>query len=106
MKTNEGKADDHVMTPQEISVTGAEIQERDMQYFIDTLKGCGLPVLPEWEARLRTLRLNKKTLQYLSQITDPAALDEAMKRIKSGDLPPEVFSTDDNFVVEGPETRQ
>ena len=106
MKSSEGEKDDHVLTPQEVYLSGIETQEQDMEYFIATLKEHGLPVPPESEARLRALQLNKKTFQYLSGITDPVLLEEAHKRINSGDFPPEIFSSDNNFIVEGPETRQ
>jgi len=80
--------------------------EQELHKTIENLKHFGLAVPPELEEDLRRAGIDKKTFEHLSRLTDPALRQKVLDEYGRGHYPPEAFSTPDNFITPGPDTRQ
>lgn len=85
-------ADDHVMTPVEQVTMPIEIQEAGLSYIIGVVKGLGLPTVV-LEKRFEDIETNGRVLLWLASFTDEEEKSDAIARVATEGLPPEIFAS-------------
>ena len=103
MHDNEKPQSDRLMTAAEELTTPIQLLEEQMRQAVEIIKSIGLDT-KDLEAQMRKLEFDRKVLMWLESFPDEITRTEAVARIATEGLPPEVFKDAQNFTVEGTHT--
>ncbi len=84
--------DDHVMTPVEQVTMSIEIQQANLSHIIGEVKKMGLPT-SAFEKQLENIETNRRVLLWLASFTDEEEKCDAVARVATEGLPPEIFAS-------------